>query len=136
MARAQCGGEKMLVASTEEDLGSPGETLPRDTCQPGWRMLRIWRQGQRNHGEEKTVRTRDGLLPPPPRLRSQTRAPREPRHLRLWSRLNPAPQACCRRRYFRKPARQSDRPVLLCDLPVVKTYLTSVSKKPLRGNRS
>lgn len=36
------------------------------------------------------------IPPPPPRPRSQTQDPPALRHLRLWSRLNPAPQACCR----------------------------------------
>jgi len=48
----------------------------------------------------------DRLIPPPPRLRSPSLAPLAPRHLRLSSRLNPAPQACCRNSHFRKPARR------------------------------
>lgn len=61
-------------------------------------------RGPRNHGERKQPRKSDctpprpppDLIPPPPRPRSQTQDPPAPRHLHLWSRLNPAPRACCR----------------------------------------
>lgn len=74
--------------------------------------------------------TPDRLIPPPPRLRSQTRTPRAPRHRRLWCRLNPAPRACCCNGYFRKPARRAGRPLLFRDLPVIAVMSLPFWKSP------
>lgn len=57
----------------------------------------------------------DRVIPPPPRPRSQTPAPPAPRHLRLWSRLNPAPPAC--RRSTTSGNQLARRPALACQRP-------------------
>ena len=73
----------------------------------------------------------DRLIPPPPGLRSQSLAPLAPHHLRLWSRLNPAPQTCRRSSHFRKPARRARRLSSFRDLSVLTALaLTSL---PLGG---